>query len=272
MPNAANAAAGGAAAAGGRARRGRGRPTGTASCAVLAVQGPRVGEVLVGPGARAPRRPGLHGVRRRRAGPGLPHRLHRRARLRAARAGRGRRPRCGTRCSPRPSRWAAARPGSAPGTPCAPRWATRCTARTSRLDITPVQAGSGWAVGWDKPEFWGRDALVAEKAAGPARRLRGLRAIGRGVPRPGMTVLRGRRAGRRDHLGHVLPDAAHRHRAGADRHVGRVSGSDDQVAVDVRGRGAGVRGRQAAVRAVARALTSGSWPSGRCPDALPSFA
>jgi len=57
-------------------------------------------------------------------------------------------------------------------------------------EITPVQAGSGWAVGWDKAEFWGRDALVAEKAAGPARRLRGLRATGRGVPRPGMDVLR----------------------------------------------------------------------------------
>ncbi len=56
-------------------------------------------------------------------------------------------------------------------------------------EITPVQAGSGWAVGWDKPEFWGRDALIAEKAAGPARRLRGLRATGRGVPRPGMSVL-----------------------------------------------------------------------------------
>jgi aminomethyltransferase len=58
-------------------------------------------------------------------------------------------------------------------------------------DITPVQAGSGWAVGWSKPEFWGRDALLAEKAAGPARRLRGLRATGRGVPRPGMDVLAG---------------------------------------------------------------------------------
>jgi aminomethyltransferase len=56
-------------------------------------------------------------------------------------------------------------------------------------DITPVQAGSGWAVGWSKPEFWGRDALLAEKEAGPARRLRGLRATGRGVPRAGMAVL-----------------------------------------------------------------------------------
>jgi aminomethyltransferase len=57
------------------------------------------------------------------------------------------------------------------------------------IDISPVQAGSGWAVGWSKPRFWGRDALLAEKAAGPKRRLRGLRAAGRGVPRAGMTVL-----------------------------------------------------------------------------------
>jgi aminomethyltransferase len=58
------------------------------------------------------------------------------------------------------------------------------------VDITPVQAGSGWAVGWAKPEFWGRDALLAEKEAGPRRRLRGLLATGRGVPRAGMAVLR----------------------------------------------------------------------------------
>ena len=58
------------------------------------------------------------------------------------------------------------------------------------VDISPVQAGSSWAVGWSKPEFWGRSALVAEKAEGPARRLRGLRATGRGVPRAGMAVLR----------------------------------------------------------------------------------
>jgi aminomethyltransferase len=54
-----------------------------------------------------------------------------------------------------------------------------------------VQAGAGWAVGWRKPEFWGRDALLAERAAGPARRLWGLRATGRGVPRAHMPVLAG---------------------------------------------------------------------------------
>jgi aminomethyltransferase len=56
-------------------------------------------------------------------------------------------------------------------------------------DITPVQARSGWAVGWKKPEFWGREALLAEKEAGPARLLWGLRAPGRQIPRPGMAVL-----------------------------------------------------------------------------------
>lgn len=60
-------------------------------------------------------------------------------------------------------------------------------------EISPVQAGAGWAVGWDKDTFWGADALRAEKAAGPARRLRALKAAGRGIPRPGMTVLAGER-------------------------------------------------------------------------------
>jgi aminomethyltransferase len=59
------------------------------------------------------------------------------------------------------------------------------------LDISPLQARCGWAVGWDKNAFWGRDALLAEKQAGPRRLLRGLRATGRGVPRAEMTVLAG---------------------------------------------------------------------------------
>jgi aminomethyltransferase len=56
-------------------------------------------------------------------------------------------------------------------------------------EITPVQARAGWAVGWKKPEFWGRNALTAEKEAGPSRLLWGLRSTGRGIPRPGMPVL-----------------------------------------------------------------------------------
>ncbi|GIE76109.1 aminomethyltransferase [Actinoplanes philippinensis] len=59
------------------------------------------------------------------------------------------------------------------------------------LDISPVQARSGWAVGWDKPAFWGRAALQAEKSEGPRRVLRGLELTGRGIPRGHMTVYAG---------------------------------------------------------------------------------
>ena len=45
--------------------------------------------------------------------------------------------------------------------------------------ITPLQAGLGWVVGWDKAEFTGRAALEEERASGPARRLRGFVADGR---------------------------------------------------------------------------------------------
>jgi aminomethyltransferase len=59
------------------------------------------------------------------------------------------------------------------------------------LDITPVQARTGWAVGWSKPAFWGRDALLAEKSEGPRRLLRGLQLTGRGIPRGHMQVYAG---------------------------------------------------------------------------------
>ncbi len=57
-------------------------------------------------------------------------------------------------------------------------------------DVTPNQAGAGWAVGWDKPTFWGREALLAEKAAGRKRRLVGLLGDARTIPRAHMTVRR----------------------------------------------------------------------------------
>jgi aminomethyltransferase len=56
------------------------------------------------------------------------------------------------------------------------------------LDVTPNQAGLGWAVGWKKDAFWGRAPLMVEKDAGPRRKLRGLVALERGIPRPGMIV------------------------------------------------------------------------------------
>jgi aminomethyltransferase len=56
------------------------------------------------------------------------------------------------------------------------------------IEVTPNQAGLGWAVGWRKDAFWGRDALTKEKEAGPQRKLRGLVSLERGIPRPGMIV------------------------------------------------------------------------------------
>jgi len=58
--------------------------------------------------------------------------------------------------------------------------------------ISPLQAGLGWVVAWDKPGgFRGREALVAERERGVSRRLRGLTVAGRRPPRAGQAVLVG---------------------------------------------------------------------------------
>jgi aminomethyltransferase len=54
--------------------------------------------------------------------------------------------------------------------------------------ITPLQAGLGWVVGWDKGDFTGRAALEEERVEGPARRLRGIVAEGRQPLRDGAEV------------------------------------------------------------------------------------
>lgn len=55
--------------------------------------------------------------------------------------------------------------------------------------ITPLQAGLGWVVGWDKGDFRGRAALEAERDAGPARCLRGLLLDGKRPPRADQSVV-----------------------------------------------------------------------------------
>jgi aminomethyltransferase len=106
------------------------------------------------------------------------------------------------------------------------------------LDITPVQARLGWAVGWQKPAFWGREVLVAEKAAGATRLLWGLEGLERAIPRSHMSVHRdGVRVGevtsgtfsptRRIGIALALLD--------------RGVGEGDEVGVDVRGRSARFR-------------------------------
>jgi aminomethyltransferase len=100
-------------------------------------------------------------------------------------------------------------------------------------EITPVQAKSGWAVGWDKPAFWGREALVAEKAAGARRSLWGLESQDRGIPRSHMSVLKDGRE-----IGEVTSGTF-----SPTRRVGiglalleKGTAVGDEVTVDVRGR------------------------------------
>ena len=58
--------------------------------------------------------------------------------------------------------------------------------------ITPLQAGLGWVVSWDKGPFRGREPWRPSASTGPWRRLRGLLAEGRRPPRAEDAVLRRR--------------------------------------------------------------------------------
>jgi aminomethyltransferase len=55
--------------------------------------------------------------------------------------------------------------------------------------ISPLQAGLGWVIGWDKGDFRGRAALEDERQRGPARVLRGVATEGRRPPRAECRVL-----------------------------------------------------------------------------------
>ena len=55
--------------------------------------------------------------------------------------------------------------------------------------ISPLEAGLGWVVGWDKETFRGRSALLEQRSSGLQRRLRGLVVEGRRPPREGQSVI-----------------------------------------------------------------------------------
>jgi aminomethyltransferase len=55
--------------------------------------------------------------------------------------------------------------------------------------ITPIQAGLGWVVSWNKGPFQGREALKEERENGPSRHLTGLVMAGRQPARDGCAVL-----------------------------------------------------------------------------------
>ena len=107
------------------------------------------------------------------------------------------------------------------------------------LDITPVQARCGWAVGWKKPAFWGRDVLLAEKEAGATRLAWGLESLERAIPRPHMAVTSTDGAP----VGEVTSGtfSPTRKLGIALALLDRPVGEGDEVAVDVRGRPARFR-------------------------------
>ena len=57
------------------------------------------------------------------------------------------------------------------------------------LQITPVQASAGWAIGWKKEIFRGSEILRKQREDKAVRTLYALRSNDRGIPRAGMTVL-----------------------------------------------------------------------------------
>lgn len=100
-------------------------------------------------------------------------------------------------------------------------------------DTDPYEARLGWAVKLEGRQFRGSERLRAKAAQPPARRLWGVKVVGRGIPRPGMAVHHdGRRVGTvtsgtfsptlRTGLGLACLDDP--------------LGPGDQVAVDIRGK------------------------------------
>src|SRR5262245_19808159 len=99
--------------------------------------------------------------------------------------------------------------------------------------ITPLQAGLSWVVRFDKGDFRGRDALVAERDRGVARRLRGLVVAGGQIPRDGHAVLHDGAPAGVVTSGNFSPVLE---RGIALALVDPALGVGDEVAVDIRGR------------------------------------
>jgi aminomethyltransferase len=98
--------------------------------------------------------------------------------------------------------------------------------------ITPLQAGLGWVVSWDKGEFRGRKALADERERGVERKLRGLQVEGRRPPRADQSVMSGGVAIGRVTSGNYSPTL--------DRGIALAFlpphvGDERDVAIDVRG-------------------------------------
>jgi aminomethyltransferase len=99
--------------------------------------------------------------------------------------------------------------------------------------ITPLQAGLGWVVRFDKGDFRGRAPLEAERDRGVARLLRGMTTSGRQPPREGATVSRDDAIVGAVTSGNFSPVLGHGIAMGF---LDPKIGPGDAVAIDVRGR------------------------------------
>jgi aminomethyltransferase len=77
-------------------------------------------------------------------------------------------------------------------------------------EISPLQAGLGWAVKFAKPAFTGKAALAAQAAAGDFPRIAGLMLDGRIPARTGYSVLRNGRVAGEIRSGSIAPSVGNR--------------------------------------------------------------
>ena len=98
---------------------------------------------------------------------------------------------------------------------------------------TVLEADLGWIVGWNKPEFLGREVLHRRRPSGVAKMIVGFEMVDRAIARHGIRCPR-RRAGRRGHQRHA--DAVSQE---GDRHGLRAAGAKapgTELEIDIRGR------------------------------------
>lgn len=103
---------------------------------------------------------------------------------------------------------------------------------------TLLEAGLGWLVNWEKGPFIGREALAAERDAGPRRRLVGFEMIDRGIARHGCGVYAGDGDGADDAIGCVTSGTLtpHLKKAIGMAYVpAPLAKRDTELLIDVRG-------------------------------------
>jgi aminomethyltransferase len=99
---------------------------------------------------------------------------------------------------------------------------------------TPLEAELGWTIGWNKPDFIGRESLMQQRASGVERKLVGFEMLDRGIARHGYGVTRdGRQVGTVT-SGTQTPFV--KKAIGMAYVPTAMSGLDTEIEIDVRGR------------------------------------